>query len=245
MICTRTPTGWELVYQSAHARLAADLLGPLRAELRPARWDALLYATALHDNGWQEWEPGDHRTPLGTPRHFRETTTADVVRQSGFALTRVRHASLFAALLVAEHLRSLYGRLGDDSVNTMLRDQTRERARWRRALGVTQADVDAHYPALRWADTLSLMLCERALPMDGLRVEIGRLPGADAPTFAWQRDDDTVGLDPWPYADDAAVEVSTEVVRLRRLTFGTDDALARAMASATPQVAAWTLRAGA
>ena len=245
MICTRTPTGWELVYQNAHARLAADLLRPLRAELRPARWGALLYATALHDNGWQEWEPGDHRTPLGTPRHFRETTTADILRQSEFALQRVRHGSLFAALLVAEHVRSLYRRLGDPAVDAMLRAQTRERARWRRALGVTQPEVAAHYPALRWADTLSLMLCERALPQDELRVEVGRLPGAGAPTFAWRRADGSVGLDPWPYADGETVEVSAEVVRLRRLTFGTDAALARAMASATPQVATWRLRPGA
>lgn len=245
MICTRTPTGWELVYQTAHARLAADLLRPLRADLRPARWDALLYATALHDNGWQEWEPGDHRTPLGTPRHFRETTMADVVRQSAFALERVQHGSLFAALLVAEHVRSLYGRLGDEAVDAMLRSQTPARARWRRALGVTQAEVAAHYPALRWADTLSLMLCEHALPQDELRVEVGRLPGADAPTFAWRRADGSVGLDPWPYADGATVEVSAEAIRLRRLTFATDAALARAMASATPQVVAWTLRGGA
>lgn len=242
MICVRTPAGWDLVYQNAHARLAADLLRPLRRDLRPARWDALLHAAALHDNGWQEWEPGDHRTPLGTPRHFAETTMADVVRQSERALRRVEHSSLFAALLVAEHVRSLYGRLDDADVQAWLRTLTPRRARWRRALGVTHAEVAAHYPLLRWADTLSLVLCQDALPTDGLRTEIGTLPGADAPTFAWRAGDGRVGLDPWPYAPDA-VEASVEVYRLRQLTFGTDAALARAMARAVPTTRAWSLGA--
>ncbi len=248
MICNRTPTGWALVYQNAHARLAADLLRPLRADLRPARWDALLYATALHDNGWQEWEPGDHRTPLGTPRPYEETTRTDVVRQSERALRHVEHGSLFAALLVAEHFRSLYRGLADDGVQAMLKAQSLRRARWRRALGVAHAEVAAHYAPLRWADTLSLLLCQRALPADERRVEVGPLTAGSTPTFAWQRDtpegdgeaNATVGLDPWPYAADR-VTVGVETYALRQLTFATDAALADALDAASPTLAAWTL----
>lgn len=242
MICTATPTGWTLVYQNAHARLAADLLRPLRADARPPRWDALLYATALHDNGWQEWEPGDHRTPLGTPRPYEETTMADVVRQSERALRHVEHGSLFAALLVAEHFRSLYGTLADEGVRAMLKAQTPRRARWRRALGVAQADVAAHYVPLRWADTLSLLLCGQALPADGRRVEVGPLAEGAAPTVAWLRDGQTVCLDPWPYAADR-VAVGVETYRLDRLTFPTDAALAGALDAASPTPVAWTLAA--
>lgn len=240
MLCNCTPTGWEVVYQNAHARLAADLLRPVRADRRPARWDALLFATALHDNGWQEWEPGDHRTALGTPRPFEETTVADVVRQSEMALRRVQHASLFAALLVAEHYRSLYGRVDDDAVRDMLKAQTERRARWRRVLGVRQAEVAAHYAPLRWADTLSLFLCGRTLPIDGLRVEVGPITEGATPTFVWQRADGTVGMDPWPYADDR-VTVGVETYTLAQLTFATDAALADALDAATAVPVAWTL----
>ena len=240
MICNRTPSGWELVYQNAHARLAADLLRPTRADLRPAHWDALLCATALHDNGWQEWEPGDHRTPLGTPRPFEETTAADIVRQSERALRRVQHASLFAALLVAEHFRSLYRRVDDEAVQDMLNAQTAKRARWRRALGVPQAEVAAHYVPLRWADTFSLVLCGRKLPIDGLRVEVGPLAEGAAPTFVWQRDDETVGVEPWPYSADR-VAVGVEAYTLSQLTFGTDAALAEALDAAPAVPVEWTL----
>ena len=247
MICNRAPDGWELFYQNAHARVAADLLRPLRADLRPGpaggadRWDELLYAAALHDNGWQEWEPGRHRTPLGAPRDFTDTTMADAVAQSERALGRVRHASLFAALLVAEHIRSLYSAFDDAGVQEMLRAQTPLRARWRRATGVTQADVAAHYVALRWADTLSLHLCCRRMPIDALRIEVGRLGAGRAPTLAWQRPDGSVGLDPWPY-DAPEVVVRAEAYALRRLTFPSDAALAKALAAAAVRPAAWTLR---
>ena len=242
MICNRTETGWELVYQNAHARVAADLLRPWRAGERPPRWAELLYATAQHDNGWQEWEPGDHLTAIGTPRHFEETTPADVVRQSEMALGRVRHASLFAGLLLIEHFRSLYGAMPEAGVRTMLRRQRKTAGDWRRSIGVAQAEVDAAYAFLRWADTLSLFLCCRRMPLDGLRVEVGTV-GA-APTFAWQRADGSVGLDPWPYGVDA-VEVRAEAYRLDRLTFRTAAALARALTQAGVEPVAWALRRGA
>lgn len=251
MICTREVSGWELIYQDAHARVAADLLRPLRSDLRPApaggveRWDELLYATALHDNGWQEWEPGSHRTPLGAPRGFEDTTMADVVAQSERALGRVRHASLFAALLVAEHVRSLYASFDDPAVRAMLKAHVPLRARWRRVLGVTQPEVAAHYALLRWADTLSLHLCARRMPIDALRVEVGPLgvsPGEPS-VFAWQRADGTVGLDPWPYGPDA-VDVRTEAYVLKGLAYASDAALAAATARAPVRPAVWTLRPG-
>ena len=247
MICTRDVSGWELIYQDAHARVAADLLRPLRADLRPApaggvdRWDELLYATALHDNGWQEWEPGSHRTPLGAPRGYEDTTMADAVAQSERALGRVRHASLFAALLVAEHVRSLYASFDDPGVRAMLTGHGPLRARWRRALGVTQADVERHYALLRWADTLSLHLCARRMPIDALRVEVGPLGPGGPSVFAWQRADGSVGLDPWPY-EALAVEVRTEAYVLKGLAYPSDAALAAAIAGAPVRQAVWALR---
>lgn len=253
MICTRDASGWELIYQDAHARVAGDLLRPLRAESRPGpaggldRWDELLYATALHDNGWQEWEPGQHRTDLGAPLGFEDTTMPDVVAQSERALGRVRHASLFAALLVAEHFRSLYRTFDSPGVQAMLTAHGPLRARWRRTLGVTQADVDRHYALLRWADTLSLHLCARRMPIGALRIEVGALsPAAGAEgggerTFAWQRPDGTVGLDPWPY-EAREVTVRTEAYLLTRLAYPSDAALATALARARIRPAVWTLR---
>lgn len=248
MICISRQDGWELVYQNAHGLVAMKLLAPLRADLRPdvhpdmrlGRWDDVLFATAQHDNGWQEHEPGDNLTPLGTPRHFEETTTADVVRQSEMALGRVWHASVFSGLLLVEHFKTLYGTHPDAAVQAMLRRQKAAAAKARRRLGLRQAEVATHYAPLRWADTLSLTLCLGRLTLfPNRRVELERLGGT--PTYAWQRDDGSVGLDPWPY-DVPEVAITTEVYRLRQLTFPSADALARAIASARMETRAWTLR---
>ena len=241
MICNRREDGWELLYQNAHGRVAMDLLRPWRAADRPERWGDVLYAAAQHDNGWQEWEPGDHLTALGTPRHFEETTMADVVRQSEMALGRVRHASLFAGLLLMEHFRTLYGGLDDAGVQAMLAAQKAETPRLRRALGVSAKDVAAHYAFVRWADTLSLTLCLRRLDlMPDRRVEIESIDGT--PTYAWRRAaDDSIGLDPWPY-DAPSVTVSAEAYHLPQLTYPSADALATALRNARIQVRTWTLR---
>ena len=239
MICNRRPTGWELVYQNAHGAVAMDLLARWREAARPARWTDLLLATAQHDNGWQEWEPGDHLTPLGTPRPFEETTMADVVRQSERALRHVQHASLWAALLVAEHFRTLYAGLDDPGVRAMLRAQTAWRAKWRRALGATQAEVAAAYPFLKWADTLSLLLCTRGLPFGERRVEVEPVGGVRY--WAWARADGTVGVDPWPY-DVEAFDVGAESYLLRRLTYPSAAALASALGRARIARCTWTLR---
>lgn len=240
MICLAREDGWELVYQNAHGLVAMKLLAPLRARLRPARWDDVLLATAQHDNGWQEHEPGDHLTPLGTPRHFEETTDADVVRQSEMALGRVWHAGVFAGLLLVEHFKLLYAARPDAAVQAMLRRQKAAAAKARRRLGLRQAEVAAHYVFLRWADTLSLTLClDRLSLFPNRRVELERLNGT--PTYAWQRLDGSVGLDPWPY-EASEVAVATEVYRLRKLTFPSASALARAIAGARMETRTWTLR---
>ena len=239
MICNRLETGWELLYQNAHARIAMDLLAPWRQSERPARWPELLYAACQHDNGWQEWEPGDHLTPLGTPRHFEETTMADVVRQSTMALGRVRYARLWAGLLLVEHFRTLYAPLADDCVRAMLDEQAAMRAPWRRVLGATKADVETSYELLKWADTFSLVLCCRALPFGERRIEIEAVKGVRY--TAWERADGSVGVDPWPYEPDA-VEVSAETYPLRRLTFESADDLSGAIAEAKIVHRTWTVR---
>ncbi|HEX8385699.1 MAG TPA: DUF3891 family protein, partial [Rubricoccaceae bacterium] len=192
-------------------------------------------------NGWQEWEPGSFRTPRGAPRGYEDTTTADVVAQSERALRRVRHASLFAALLVAEHVRSLYAAFDSPEVRAMLKAHVPLRARWRRVLGVTQAEVSAHYALLRWADTLSLHLCARRMPIDALRIEVGPLGAGEPSVFAWQRPDGSVGLDPWPYGTDT-VTVRAEAYVLKRLAYPSDAALSAALARAPVRPAVWDLR---
>ena len=243
MICNRTETGWEILYQRAHALLAMQLIQHWRPAQRPDRWASTLVATAEHDNGWQEWEPGDRLTPAGTPRDFRETPVADLVAQSERAVQRAWHQDLWSGLLVSRHIAHLYADLRTDesAIDALLSEQTALRQQWRRTLDVRVADVDPAYALLLWGDTFSLVLCQHHLPFGGRAIEIGT--GPDGTRYdAAQRDDGTLAVRPWPYAVER-FDVHVDQYVLGQLTFDDADALADALADASPAELRWTLRA--
>ncbi|MDX1531421.1 MAG: DUF3891 family protein [Rhodothermales bacterium] len=243
MICNRTETGWEIIYQRAHALLAAELIAPWAFSEEPERWTATLSATAQHDNGWQEWEAADRLTPVGTPRDFTETPVDDLVAQSERALQRARHQGLWCALLVSHHVSHLYEPKRDESaaLDRLLDRQAAERKRWRKTLEVRAEEVEAAYALLLWGDTFSLALCQRHLPEDGRALELEPTPDGTR-TFVARRADGTLGVDPWPYAADH-FRVGTDTYRLDQLTFESDDDLAEALREAPVERRSWTVRA--
>ena len=243
MICNRTETGWEIIYQRAHALLAAHLVVHWKVAERPKRWMATLSAVAQHDNGWQEWEPGERLTPVGTPRDFTETPPKDLVAQSERALLRAWHQSLWEGLLVSRHFSHLYEPMRETSSDlaAFLDRLPEQRRRWRKTLGVKKGEVDAAYALLRWADTFSLALCQHKLPKDERALEIGA--GPDGTRYdVRQSSEGAVAVTPWPY-ELAAFDVEIERYRLDQLVFENDQALAEALHSATAEPLRWTLRA--
>lgn len=242
MICNRTETGWEVIFQRAHALLAGELVVHWKAAERPDRWMATLSAIAQHDNGWQEWEPGERLTPVGTPRNFTETPPKDLVAQSQRAITRAWHQSLWEGLLVSRHATHLYEpmRGASKELAAFLDDLPPQREAWRKMLGVKKEEVDQAYALLRWADTFSLALCRRTLPKDERALEIGS--GPDGTRYdVVQRQDGSVAVTPWPYEVDA-FDVTLEVYPLDSLTFDDDSALAEALHKAPAKPLRWTLR---
>ena len=241
MICNRTETGWEIVYQRAHALLAAQLLAPWQPSGRPERWTELLTATAQHDNGWQEWEPGQRLTPLGTPLHFTETPQADRIAQSERALERAWHQSTWSGLLVAAHIAHLYRTLDDAPTRALLSRLAEAGRRWRRALGVRQRDVQHAYQFLLWGDTFSLVVACGQLPFGERRIEIEPVDGVRYD--AWQRADGSLGVDPWPYEVET-FEVTLDTYSIHRLTFASEAELAGALEQTAPVEKRWVLSAG-
>lgn len=229
MILNKAETGWEIIYQRAHALLAAKLVTYWRPEDRPLRWTETLNAIAQHDNGWQEWEPGQRLTASGAPRHFSETPLNQIVQQAERVVDRAWHQSLWVGLLISRHISHLYepqrGNL--TALDQLLDEQQSRRQQWRRFLEVTSEEVDAAYALLLWGDTLSLILCCDDLPFDERRLEIGRGPqGKDYNVRQCSKG--TVTIDPWPYTQDE-FSVAVDVHQLNQLTFESEEALAQAL----------------
>lgn len=242
MICNEIDGGWEIIFQRAHALLAADLLAPLREDLRPAPWPRVLQATAQHDHGWQEWEPGGRLAEDGTPRHFTAAALDDVAAQSHSAVQCAWHQNRWIALLVARHLDHLHAhrRGQSEALDAFLDEEAQWRRTWRAALGVSREEEDRAYAPLRWADAFSLALCCRQL--GGGSADLSPGPTGEESSRAARAKEGAVTVRPWPYAQ-ARVTVTVDAYRLARRAFESHDALIAALAEAEVVPRAWTLRA--
>lgn len=229
MICNPHENGWELVYQSAHALLAAKLVTHWRHDERPERWTETLNAIAQHDNGWQEWESGTRLSAAGKPLDFRETPDEDVVSHAERVVTRAWHQSLWTGLLVSSHISHLHeSRRGQfKPLDKVLDDQIDLRARWCRELGVTPKEVAQSYSLVQLADTFSLVLCMHHLPPDGRALEIGTGPDG-AQYNARVHEDGAIQVDPWPYTVDSFT-AGVDTYCLDQFTFKSDQDLSRAL----------------
>jgi hypothetical protein len=242
VICNPRENGWELIYQQAHALLAAKLATYWKHQERPERWTETLVAIAEHDNGWQEWESGSRLTPAGAPRHFRDTPLEDIIAQAERVVTRAWHRSLWTALLVSRHISWLHEdkRGRSRALDDLLDEQKRQRQEWRRVLKVASAEVEEAYALLRWADTFSLILCMRQIPFGERHIEIGA--GPDGTRYELrQREDLSLQVSPWPYTE-SSFPVSVDTYPVDQLLFKNDEELVTRLHQTLATPLTWQLR---
>lgn len=251
MIVHPTPTGWQIIYQRAHALLAGQIALQWRADQRPTRWLETLAAIIQHDDAGREWEGKDLLTPAGAPRDFT-MNSAGVDKPAG-AVRHARYQGRYVALLQSMHVTALYSASTDDAaMRAFLDEQRAAQAAWRKALGLTKAEAEACYRLLYLCDAFSLVLCQRQLPTDGRHIEIGR--GPDGETYAARRLPQTgasdpsaeagdcvdLTVEPWPFVPDA-FEIGIEATTVDGLTFESDEALVEAMRNGQIDRLRWRL----
>lgn len=252
MITHPTPTGWQIIYQRAHALLGAQIIAHWHPDLRPAyartHWQATLAAIAQHDDAGREWEGENLLTPAGAPKDFRisEANT----RQPRLSVQHAQYQGRYLALLQSMHVSTLYADFIDQpDFAPLLAEMTDQQQVWRRALGLKKADADACYRLLKWADSCSLILCQRHLPTDGRAIEIetgpdGRsylirvLPSSDGHDPRAAAGDTQVTVDPWPF-EPPAFTVQIESTQIDGLTFARDADLVAAMQAGTITPLIW------
>ncbi|QKG54146.1 DUF3891 family protein [Hymenobacter sp. BRD67] len=103
------PTGWQVIYQQAHALLAAQLAWAWPAFLPADRWVGMLAAIMQHDDEQEAWHGrGGHHglTPAGAPANF--TQVAFSRKQATGVLHAARFQGRWRSLLTSLHLSTLY-----------------------------------------------------------------------------------------------------------------------------------------
>ena len=108
MIVNYTAAGWEIIYQQAHALLAAQLAYAWPPTLLPPdRWVGLLTAIAQHDDEQDGWRGrGGHHglTAVGAPANFTHQTFS--LAQATGVLAAARFQGRGRSLLTSLHLSS-------------------------------------------------------------------------------------------------------------------------------------------
>lgn len=240
MIVNYTAAGWQIIYQQAHALLAAQLLHQWPAFLPLARWVGLLAAAAQHDDGQRQWDGRYALTPAGAPADF--TMKEFSPEQAREVMRQARFQGRWRSLLTSLHLSFLYEELrGQNAATDAFLDEQRQcQQRWRRELKLKKDEAQQAYALLQWCDRLSLILCRQELPEMERALEISL--GPDGRRYdVRRRADDVVQVQPWPFAA-PEFEVSVEAATLRQLQFHDDEELSAALKAATPDTLRWTLR---
>lgn len=251
MIVNQTETGWEIIYQRAHALLAGQIASHWQAKERPARWFETLAAITQHDDSGREWEDEDQLTPAGAPQHFRLGGSV-ALKQPREVTTNSQYQGRWIALLTSMHVSYLYGSMRDDDpkIAAFLDEQQTNQERWRRELKLSKAEVDGAYAIMQWCDALSLILCQRQLPPAGRAIEISRGPDGrryDAVLREDSSDEDSsksgsacisLTVQPWPF-EQAQFIVSIEASYLDQLVFKSDAELRAALQAARIEPITW------
>lgn len=254
MITHPTPTGWQVIYQRAHALLAAQIVAhwdpPQRPSYAAAHWQATLAAITQHDDAGREWEGEGLLTPAGAPKDFRISTVS--ARQPSLSIEHARYQGQYSALLQAMHVQTLYADFAAEhaELGELLEAIDGWLTGWRKALKLSKAEAEACYRLLKWGDDCSLILCQRHLPTDGRAIEIGA--GPDGTIYTARMLTDSGGADPrtgdamtgvmvepWPFAV-PAFTVSIETTRIDGLAFASDADLVTALQSGTIAPQVWT-----
>lgn len=239
MIVNPHEKGWEIIYQQAHALLAAEIGFAWQPQKRPLRFVETLAAIAQHDDGQGAWAGHYGLTPAGAPANFTQLPFS--LEQAQRVMQEARFQGRWRSLLTSMHLSFLYEELRGQKAawDAFLDEQLACQKRWRRQLKVNKAQACYAYDFMQWCDRFSLILCRNELPEKERVLEISQ--GPDGIRYAvHQRANGTVAVSPWPFTPDA-LTLSVEASYLTQLQFTEDQELAQALQEAPIQRKEWLI----
>lgn len=246
MIVNSSPAGWQIIYQQAHALLAAQLMWHWPPLEQPDRWVGLLAAVTQHEDEQEAWHGrGGHHglTPAGAPANFTQLPFS--MAQARGVLATARFQGRWRSLLTSMHLSVLYENLRGQTaeITGFLDELIATQGAWRKGLKINKKEAQEAYELLYWCDRLSLILCRQEIPEMGRSVEIYYGPDGSANyTLAQAEVDGPVVINPWPFRK-KTVSVSVEASVLNQLQFKDDAELAAALRAAPVETLRWELRA--
>ena len=243
VIVRNIESGWEIVFQSAHALLAGQIATHLRRLPRIRYWGETLAAILEHDEHKVAFGKNIYLTELGAPKDFTQFRfTArerfeEVQRriESGYRKHR------WIGLLAARHAEELYRHEAVSKKLAELLDvERRKRPALLDELRTTETALEVAYAVFQWCDRTSLILCQNALPAMQRRIEIA--PLGDGKRYEiWQNVDRNVSVHPWPFSSDY-FDQHVEVRTITQLSFTADRELEVCLRQSPVEKRCWRFR---
>lgn len=213
--------GLLLISQTVHAWVSGQLALRWGNDdfARPEPWEELILTAAQHDNGWAEWELAPRIHPDGRPVSFIEMGLEEHFAIWQRSAERMQATSHYGALLISLHATSLYERRlmesarGDtpemrQRIRGFIDEQRAFQERMRRALtdhprygpALAEERLGDVFRLLQIWDLLSLLLLTG--PLSNYTLEkVPAAPGERTTIQLVPRDNRTVTLEPYPFAD--------------------------------------------
>ncbi|ACK71188.1 conserved hypothetical protein [Gloeothece citriformis PCC 7424] len=239
MIVNLTQNGWEVIYHRAHALLAAQLAGQWDKTQTPKRFFETLAAISHHDDLEVEWENAQ-LTEAGAPLDFTLTLDYSAKRIEKLAdlVDKALHRGRWVALLVSMHVCFLSQAQWESSEQwkQFLNDQVQKQQAWRDALGIDKDEAEQTYQFLQWCDRLSLILCQKSLPVDQRALEI--TSRFNHQRYDVKQIDGFVHVVPWPFEKDEFI-VGVDACDLNQLKFEDNAQLKQALQQAPIKELTW------
>ncbi|WP_207434116.1 DUF3891 family protein [Sabulibacter ruber] len=240
MIVNPHEKGWEIVFQQAHALLAAEIGFAWQPEKKPLHFMQTLAAIAQHDDGQKDWSGRYALTPAGAPANF--TQLPFCLEQAQQVMKEARFQGRWRSLLTSMHLSFLYEELrGKKKLWDEFLDEQRScQKKWRQQLKISKADAQYAYDFMQWCDRFSLILCRNELPEMERALEISN--GPDQIRYeVTQLKTGPVLVEPWPF-EVKQIQLSVEARCLTQLQFSSDQELADAIWQAPILRKEWLLQ---
>lgn len=242
MIVNSLKDGWEIIYQRAHANLAAMILSGWKKSEDIFRPTETIIAVAQHDDQEIFWDQSVHLTDQGAPLDFVEGDLDKSMEQASLVIANAYRQGLWIALMISMHNSYLYEpqRGTNNTLDRFLDSQKDNQDRWLKQLGISKKLASSNYSLVLFADTLSLILCRRQLPLQSRRLEVSPTPDNQM-VMVFQREDKSIGLDPWVF-EEPEMQFSLETRRLHQLVYKGENELKTALDKAFIEVVTWNFR---
>lgn len=238
MIVNPTSQGWEIIFQRAHALLAAKLAYYLANKLRTpeAIWLEMLTSIAEHDDGQTGWKRKNHLTEANAPKDI--TQQKYNLEQARRVVSESAHKSRWIALMSSLHAYHLHHPFQGDNqeVDQFLEEQKTYQKMLRKSLKISEEESEVAYTVMRWCDECSLILCKSQIPPQDKKLEVGMLPYGTS-RFIHQQGD-KVSVSPWPF-EKKQFEISVEYYSVDQLAFDNDQSLRKHLKDQSPNVRCW------